>query len=112
MAFESRPRFPLRFGVESGPVAAEGSHADATEYRIEVDRDYGLMVQRRDTLHRLGNCRVEGTQGRFTVIPSAELISGLTAPAFYAMWATDGEGIATLQDVLLIENRHGPGASG
>jgi hypothetical protein len=106
VTFVSRPRFPLRFGVESGPVAAEGNHTDATEYRIEVDRDYGLMVQRRDTLHRLGTCRVEGTQGRFTVIPSPELISGLTAPAFYAIWTTDGEGIATLQDVLLIDSRH------
>jgi hypothetical protein len=104
VAVENRPRFPLRFAIETGPTAADRSPLQAREYLVEVDREYDLMVYRRDKPHRLGACRVEGTPGKFTVVPSSELIPGLTAPAFYGVWNVDGEGVAKLQDVLLIES--------
>ena len=104
MGVENRARFPLRFGLETGPIAADRSPLQASEYLVEVDREYDLVVYRKDQRHRLGACRVEGTPGKFTVVPSSELISGLTAPTFYGVWSVDGEGVAKLQDVLLIES--------
>lgn len=76
------------------------------EYRVEADRDYDLVVERRDGRHRLGACTVEAAHGSFTVLPSLDLIPGLTAPTFHGVWSVDGEGVARLQDVLLIESRH------
>jgi hypothetical protein len=108
MANEQRQRFPLRFSIETGiPTGREPFNAQ--EYRIELGRGYEVASydEQSQTRRVRGACHVEGVEGAFTVIPLFDLSPPYASRTFYAAWDVDGESIARLSEVLLIEGSSG-----
>ncbi len=102
---KERQRFPLRFAMETGSLIEHGP-MNAKEYRIEVEREYEVVSI--DSAHKRqvrGRGRVEGIEGAFSVVLLFDFVAPYASRTFYAVWRVDGESIARLEEVLLIEGK-------
>jgi hypothetical protein len=88
--------FPLSFRVET----ATGVNK-AKEYRVDVTHDYQVVRQGALGREEMGICTIEGTPGRYVVVPHFAIGSDPANAFFWAVWETDGDGVASLKHVLL-----------
>lgn len=49
----------------------------------------------------MGMCTIEGTAGSYVVVPQFPIESDPANAFFWAVWETDGAGVASLNHVLL-----------
>jgi hypothetical protein len=87
--------FRLSFRSEAGGTGK------AKEYRVDLTHPYQVVRQGALGREELGSCTVEGTAGSYVVVPHFAIGSDPSNAFFWAVWETDGNGVASLKHVLL-----------
>jgi hypothetical protein len=87
--------FPLSFRVEAG------SANKAKAYRVDLTHPYPVVRQGALGREEMGTCTIEGTAGSYVVLPQFAIGSDPANAFFWAVWETDGAGVASLKHVLL-----------
>jgi hypothetical protein len=73
----------------------------AREYRVDLTHPYPVVRQGALGREELGSCTVEGTAGSYVVVPKFAIGSDPANAFFWAVWEMDGDGVASLEHVLL-----------
>jgi hypothetical protein len=87
--------FPLSFRIETG------GPSKSKEYRVDVTHPYQVVRQGALGREEMGMCTIEGTAGSYVVVPQFAIESDPANAFFWAVWETDGSGVASLKHVLL-----------
>lgn len=73
----------------------------AKEYRVDLTHPYQVVRQGALGREELGTCTVEGSAGTYVVVLHFAIGSDPANAFFWAVWETDGDGVASLKHVLL-----------
>jgi hypothetical protein len=108
-------RHPLRFGMASMAWFGNDVLPTIRDYRVESDREYPVKVGEKNkedpwagTSREVGVAKASVAPGGFWVEFETGSPGDPAAPRrFYSVWSVDKEGIANLDEVLMVTGPYG-----